>query len=223
MPPKRKNASNQEVKQLISLMQKMVASSQPASSGRRRRKRASKKRPMSVGKASQPDGVISISRSELLKAIVLPKNTAEAKGHIDIVPGSFSFLANVANSFEQLRWDSLQFFYKPAVGTTYGGLVSFGVDWDFSSSDLSRDKISGFTPNQTCAAWQDTEKNPMVCPVGRLRNVPWYLPNSKTAGFELKGPGKLMYAVNGTSPTTDFTVGELWARYRVTMQGTNPS
>lgn len=220
--PRKSNKSNSaagEMQQLIQLLKK-VALTKSGSSQPKRRRRARKAR---TKPAASQEGQIVLTRTELLGTVSIKKTKDTAMGHFDLVPDSFTFLKGISKSFERVRWDKLHIFYKPAVGTTYGGLVSVGVDWDFAQTDVERSKISGFTPNQTCAAWADTESKPMVLPQSRLQSRLWYLPNG-SADWPDKGPGKLHWAATGTtSDKADTTVGEFWASYRVTMQGTNPA
>lgn len=115
----------------------------------------------------------------------------------------------------------MRFYYKPAVGTTYGGLVALGMDWDFQGVDVERSKISAFTPSQTMAAWADTESRAMVLPSDKLMSRNWYTPRSDA--WQDRGPGKLHWAVEGTAETGGKTLGEIWVDYTVVMEGTNPS
>lgn len=168
------------------------------------------------------DGVITLSRTELVQTLKLSKGQSQATGSVDIIPSTFSFLKNLSQSFDRLQWVNLLVYWKPAVGTTYGGLVTYGMDWDFATNDVNREKISGFTPSMTMAVWTDTERKPMVLPTSRLQSREWYLPNAAVQDID-KGPGKLHYAASGTVSQNDTTLGELWVRYTVRMQGTNPA
>nr|QHA33889.1 putative coat protein [Atrato Sobemo-like virus 2] len=186
---------------------------------RRRRRRASRGVPrVRPGCVSGP-GEIVMARTELLTTVKLAASSATANGSVDIVPSSFSFMKNLFSSFERIRWDSLHFYWKPAVGTVYGGLFSMGVDWDLSSQATTREAISGYTPNASMACFADSQKTPMVLPPSRLQSRLWYTPNQgdKTD----KGPCSLVWAVSGTEGPTAATLGEIWATYTVVMSGTH--
>lgn len=157
----------------------------------------------------------------MLGELTLPASAVDNMGHFDLLPSSFSFLKSLFKSFDRVKWHKLNLYYKPAVGTTYGGLVSLGMDWDFASRDVSRSTMSGFTPNASFAAWSDTEKSPMVLPANRLQSRAWYTPNN--GEYVDKGPGKIHWAVKGDSGATSKTFGEVWATYTVSLMGTNPS
>lgn len=221
---KRRQATQQsQMGQVLSLLQRMAVAgpSQP----KRRPRRRNNRRRNQVNQAApiQQDGTVSLSRTELIASLVLPGGNVSAKGHIDLVPSSFAFLKGLFKSFDRIRWLKLVVFYKPAVGTVYGGLVSVGMDWDFASDDVARTSLSGFTPNFTTAAWQDTQTRPMVLPPARMQSQNWYTPTSSDATWTQKGPGKLHWALDGTKDTAARTVGELWVSYSVQLMGTNPA
>lgn len=211
---------SQLVGMMQALMSRLPQTTQPASQKRAKRKR--KRRRAQTVSAAGGDGVIHLSRCELLETLSVSRNTRSATGHVDLVPSSLGFLKGVSKVFDRIRWNSLQVYYKPAVGTTFGGLVSVGMDWDFATSDVDREKISGFTPSMTMAAWKDTQNEPMILPANRLQSRQWYSPNG-TGDWVDKGPGKLHWAASTTTQASDMVVGELWVKYSVTMQGTNPS
>lgn len=220
---KKKKGGNNEVNQLLQGLKQLMLSTpagpRPGGSGTSKRKRRKKK---SAGRgAVSQDGTINLQRCELVASVVIPKTQSEASGIIDIVPGSFTFLKSLATSFDRLRWNTMHFYYKPAVGTVYGGLVTVGVDWDFASSASSRKTVASFTPSLTMAAWADTERAPMVLPVSRLQSRSWYVPSASVPID--KGPGRIHWAASGTVSNSDTTLGEIWVRYSVTMQGTNPA
>lgn len=164
------------------------------------------------------DGRITITKSEIVDAIKLKAGESESVGHFNILPASFPFLSKMGAVFERIKWLSVQFWYKPAVGMTEGGIVTVGVDWDWSATDPARVKIAGYTPSQSFSVWTDTQAKPLVLPPGRIQGRAWYTP--ATGDAVDKGPGKLCYGVTGSKPTSDKVYGELWVRYTVTMEGT---
>lgn len=211
----KQRAQGASVGQMTNLLQKLaVAPAKP------KRKRNRKRNP-TAGTSAQ--GIITLSRRELVGEISLATDSPKAQGHWDLVPNSFGFLKNLAQCFDRIKWLKLNIFYKPAVGTVYGGLIAVGMDWDFGSADVERSKIAGFTPNFTCAAWADTENRPMVLPKNRLQSREWYTPNSVSSEWVDRGPGKLHWAASGASEKGGRVLGEIWVDYSVQMMGTNPA
>nr|AYP67543.1 hypothetical protein [Blue fish point virus] len=215
MAGKRRNQRAGDMQQLLSLMQKLVVATPPAQTRKRRKRKRNNKAPPRTSE----EGSITISRTEMLTELKALKASA-ATGHVDLTPDSFSFLKGLAKSFDHVKWVKLNIFYKPAVGTSFGGLVSFGIDWDWSTpAGADRKKISALTPNVSFAAWSDTQAKPLALPVSKLQAMPWYSPTATS--WPLKGPGKLHWSA--AAVTEDRVVGELWASYTVKMTGTNPS
>lgn len=224
MPRKSKKAStsNGEVQMLISALTRLMQS-KPASPQQPSRKRRNKKKTRAAKSGVSSEGTITLSRTELLTTLKLAKSSSTVSGNVDILPSSFPFLKGVSKSFDRIRWNSIRLYYKPAVGTTYGGLVSFGMDWDWATNTTDRATVNSLTPNFSCAAWHDSESRPMVLPPNRLQSRAWYTPNGD-ANWVDKGPGRIRYAADGTSDTSkDVTLGEIWIKYSCTMQGTNPA
>lgn len=212
---KTKSGASNDMQKLLSLLTKASVSGPPAVTKKRR------KRKKATSAVSQMDGVIRLSRSELLRSVTISKGNTSSSDHVDILPSEFPFLKGIATSFDRLRWEKLEFFYKPAVGTVFGGLVTVGFDWDFNSSDLDRTKISALTPTFTVPAWADSESKPMRLPPNRLQSRDWYTPNYANATYNDRGPGKIHIATTVTAQTADTILGEVWCRYSVVMQGTN--
>lgn len=222
MPNKRKRqqkAAQPNVDQMVAAFRKMVTSgaSTSASAAPRRRKKRKSRSSNSIGE----QGTVTLQRRELLGTVKVASNATSATGHFDILPDSFSLLKTIAASFDRIQWKRLNVYYKPAVGSTVGGLVTVGMDWDWSTSDnVNRAKISGLTPSFTCAVWQDNESKPMVLPSQRLMSRLWYTP--KIGEYVDKGPGKLHWAADIEAFKAEKVFGELWVDYSVIMQGTNP-
>lgn len=204
--------------ELLALMRKFTMAAPAA--GPPKKKRRKRKKPNSGLMAMSSQGQISLARRELLGTVSLGKSSASATGHFDLIPDTLAFLKGVFKNFDRVKWLKLNVYYKPAVGTTYGGMVAVGMDWDFKSEDVGRSKISAFTPSQTFAAWADTESKALVLPRDKLMSRTWYIPASES--WSDKGPGKLHWAAEGTADSGGKTLGEFWIDYSVVMDGTNP-
>lgn len=220
----KKGKGNAQMNQLVQQLRALVVARPPKakSKGKRKRRRARGGGIMPSPSIVGEEGAVRLSRCEILSTVVLPKSAALAVGHVDLVPDNFAFLKSLFRSFDRIRWESMVFYYKPAVGTVWGGLITFGMDWDFASSDVRREQLSAFSPSMTCAAWADSESKPMVLAPSRLMSRAWYLPSGKGDMVD-KGPGKMHWALTGTVSQNDVTVGELWCRYTCVLQGTNPA
>jgi hypothetical protein len=96
-----------------------------------------------------------------------------------------------------------------------------GVDWDYKSKPTMRKQLAGFTPTATAAAWEDTEKNPMVLPRGSLQSRTYYSTSGPKADYVNQGPGLLHWGVSGKQDPAIVTISEIWAEYTVTLSGTN--
>lgn len=219
--PRNKNKNNKsksvaaKVDSLTSAVNRMALATPTAPKPRRRRRRAAGSRNSTTTSA----GDIVISRRELFLTIKTAANSTAAHGNEYICPGKFSFLKSLDACFERFKFLKCHFYYKPAVGTTYGGLISFGVDWDRSPpSTVDRKVVSGYTPNRSLALWNDSERNPMVLPPSRLQSRNWYVTGS-AAGLD-NGPGSLVWAIDATSAASAITVGEIWVDYTVHFSGT---
>lgn len=241
--------SNRQLKELVAELNRLVVKQTGNTSGlpmrgrRRRRRRRATTTPGTTGapvtnsmgggsggpgrgrkRRSSPgcnlkDGEIRLRRKELLDTVKIPASRSSVKGHIDIIPSSFSFLKTLDAAFERHQWRALKFWWKPAVGTTFGGLFSSGIDWDFAgTADVERKKIVAHTPSSTHSVWQDTEATPLVLPKDRLQSRLWYLPDASE--YVDKGPGRLQYAADTATQTVETTIGEIWVGYDVILSGT---
>lgn len=161
-----------------------------------------------------------------MATVTIAANKSASSGHVNIIPDEMGFLASLFKSFDRVRWGKCHFYYKPAVGTTYGGLITIGVDWDFASTAETREKVATLTPAASFAAWADTEGKPMILPANRLQSRAWYTPRSTsgaTMDWRDRGPAKVFWAASGSTATAAQTLGELWCEYTATLSGTNPA
>lgn len=163
---------------------------------------------------AQEDGSMTVSREELLVAVT--GNGTEVSGSIDLKPDSFSWLKNVANSFERITWHQCQIYWKPAVGTSVNGLVVYGVDWNSKTpATLTRAIIQAMTPVCDHPLWQDNRGRPLILPVSKLMTRKEYSLQSDVKPDSQ--PAILSYHV---ASSDKMFLGEIWIKYRVTMFGT---
>lgn len=218
MTRRKKKGQSGSVSQLVDALNRAVANLEVSAPRKKKPKRRKRK-----GKGLEPsEGSVRIVRTEFLATIKVASGASTASGHVDLVPDSFSYLANLAKSFEKSCWNDVEIFYKPAVGTTVGGLLTVGMDWDFVGEDVARNKLTGYTPNFTTAVWGDSQNRAMRLPRDKLQNLKWYLHNSKVNTYQLRGPGKIHWAVDASIASTAVTLGELHIRYSITLAGSSP-
>lgn len=151
-------------------------------------------------------GVLNFSRTELLGEL------AKASGTFDLCPNSFPFLKGLASSFELYRWTRLVLVYKPAVGTTVAGALTFGVDWSNAGTATTRQKVAALTPMMDLPVWQTGR---LVLPSSRLQTRREYILASSDVND--KQPGKVCWA---SSCKEEAPIGDIWVEYSVQMFGT---
>lgn len=220
MPANKKNKKSSDMQQVLAALRALALPSTSRTSGRKVRKSKRKRG------SSNPtvDGEITMSRSEMVATIYLEADQTKASGYLDLDPTNFSFLKTVGKAFNRSRWTNVRIYYKPAVGTTWGGLVSMGVNLDSDQSIVvTRAVVVAMTPSCTNAAWMDTESKPLTLNGSQLRTRDWYFHNDTSLKNVDRGPGVLYWALDGTSSKSKTTVGEIWIHYSITMQGTEAS
>lgn len=232
-----------DMRQAVALLTKAISnmSTAQASPRRRRRRRARNKavptpalpQPRPQRRRNRKRGGVANYNSDLSAGLIRLQRmemaievSTDASGKIatsvDVIPSAFSFLATLSKSFERSKWHSVSFCWKPLVGGLVGGLVTFGVDWDFKGSTPDVNKASSFTPNSTWAIREDCENNPLVLPSSRLQSRTWYMHNASDADYVDRGPAKVW--ILGSAPDQKgVKVGQVWVTYDLTMSGTCPA
>lgn len=106
------------------------------------------------------------------------------------------------------------------MGTTYGGLIAYGADWNFSieKTKVNRLIATSLTPNSTHAVWADSQPRPLRLPSSLLNSRKFYSHNG-SAGIDA-GPARIVWSATGTKKSEDTTLGEIWCDYKVTLSGT---
>nr|QXN75441.1 MAG: hypothetical protein [Grapevine-associated sobemo-like virus 1] len=228
MPRKKKTRPAAETGQLVALFSKLLSGHSTSNNpGPQRPKKKRRRKRQSRGMAGPSgEGSMTLSRRELVASVKAGdpnRNGGDGMGHIDLLPNSFSFLRGIAGNFDRVKWMRISIYFKPAVGSTIGGLVTVGVDWDFAGNNLTRQNVSALTPCFTIQVSHDGEGRPLNLPANKLQSRAWYTPYAeRTVPLVDKGPGRVHWAVTSSQPK-DTVLGELWVHYSVTMQGTNPS
>lgn len=193
----------------------------PVANGGRKRRRRRNRAAVAPMQADLSAGVIRLQRRERVK-VVKATDKAEISDSFDVVPSSFAFLSTLSKSFERSVWHRVSFCWKPLVGGLVGGLVTFGVDWDFAGSVPDRTKVSSYTPNSTWAVREDCENNPLILPASRLMSRQYYMHNSAGDAID-KGPCKIWVVGGVQNDQAKLEIGEIWVSYDITMSGTMPA
>lgn len=182
-------------------------------------RRARKGRKRASQSATPTTGDIRIRRAEMVLDLKVAANAATAAGQFTLGPSAFTFLQNLYGSFERYRWHSLAVYYKPAVGTTTNGLVSYGVDYTAAKTGLTRTQISALTPNASHAVWCDSTTKPLVVPRNMLMSREWYVDAGDGDKVD-KATGNLCWALTTTATKAEQHIGEIWVTYDVELAGT---
>lgn len=184
------------------------SSMQPRAAPRRRRRRARNNQRIPT------EGSMTLTKDEIAIS-VKADGQGKASGYIDLVPKSFPLLNNVYKAFERVKWERLHFYWRPAVGTTEGGLLTYGIDWDWSDPVSDRVKVASYTPSCSHAIWSDRSPA-MIVPASKLQSRAWYTPS---VGDNVdKGPGRLVYSAVGPA---NKDLGEIWVSYTLLLAGTH--
>lgn len=187
----------------------VVPVARPRASARPRRRG-----PRAGGSAVGLDAVVRFSRRELVMSITDSKPVTIGL-HKNKLPG----FAKLAGIYERVQWHSCKFWWVPMVGTTQSGAVTYGVDWDGSTSyETTRQQIALLTPSASHAVWCDTSNEPLILPASRLSSRPWYITQ---VGYT---PGDMDVAPAFLVVKSDFASGggEIWVEYSVTFSGIMP-
>lgn len=214
MPKGKNNVSNVE-RQLQALTDRVAAMQVKA------KKPKSKSKKKSNSSMSVNAGIGSSRIKRRYPVMTVKAETASNKGNgsvsIDASEGLFG-LDKLGAVFERSKWYAAKFWYKPAVGSTVGGMVSVGIDWDLASAATDRAGVSHYSPSFTCAVSADCEARPMVLPAAKLMSRNWLCHNDKTATPN-SSVGSLVWAVEGDSADKGKVYGEIWVEYDVLFDG----
>lgn len=125
-------------------------------------------------------------------------------------------LLALAQSFETVRWDYIQVEYVPEVGSTVGGAVSVGVDWDLAGAEpTTHASVTTRSPNFLTPCWQ---RMSMRIDTAAMTNRRWFKNVATTDPFE-SAPFNLVVWVSGDA-TKPIALGSLVLKYKVEFAGT---
>lgn len=174
-------------------------------------------------------GRVTLSRCELYSQATVLKNTSSLLAEVPIFPPAaqtanvFPFLQNLARVYTRLRWEKMVFEWRPAVGTTTNGIITYGVRLmdDATAPPTSRIQISALSPVNDHPVWQSSD---MVVPTELLQSRKWYAIQRTGTGATNPdlvdlAPGSLQFGLSVDNSADDRMFGEFWICYRVTLDG----
>jgi len=154
--------------------------------------------------------------------VLVKDKTTSVKG-IMLNPANTDWIIRrLALCYEHSKWHSLAIWYKPAVGSTVNGLVSFGVDYDDAIYPSTRQVVCGYTPSTTTAVWQDTESKKIRVSGAKLQSRAWFAHQLTGDKIPDKCPGTVVYGITADAPSVDKIYGELWIDADITFAGFQP-
>jgi hypothetical protein len=183
-------------------------------------------------------GKIVITRSELFMKFNVPAGTTGDYGvAATISPGAkplgggdnvFAFLYRLANCYTRLKWEYMCFEFRPAVGTTQSGIITYGIrymdDRTAPKAPTNRAEVQALYPVNDHPIWQGDclEVNKDL-----LMTRKWYATQPITGAAAADsidlGPGTFEACCSATIPasgTTGLFAGEFWVTYRCVLDGT---
>lgn len=206
---------------------------QVVTGGKRRRRRRGGG--PTVGTQIGNGGQITLTRSELFLQVVSvaePKAPSDANntlGAVAIAPGTgvMPFLWKLAQCYTRLKWNSLSFEWKPAVGTTTNGILTYGVRlMDDRKAGVppvpaTRAQVSSLYPVNDHAVWCAATlrvNNDLLMSRKWYATEPTGTPDSTFDNFDY-APGSLEYGLTHDADK-GVAYGEFWVTYSVTLDGT---
>lgn len=136
-----------------------------------------------------------------------------------------TYLYRLASCYTRLRWNRVRFEWKPAVGTSTNGIITYGArlmdDRARNAKPKSRQEVSALYPVNDHPVWQRAD---MTVSRNLLMSRTWY---AIAAGTDADGadridvaPGSLEVGLDVTSNDAEMVYGEFWIDYSVTLDGT---
>jgi hypothetical protein len=185
--------------------------------GRRRNRR----RGQGIGTSIGNGGRIVLTRDELLVQVVTTANKTESIFHQLLKPsaGLMPFLFRLGSCYQRIKWRSLSVTWRPAVGTSTNGLITYAIAYN-NQEIKDRIGVTSLTPVNDHPVWQSGQSTPLVVPSNMLMTRTWYQLNGSSDSFD-QAVGTFYCALTHDSATAAESRGEFWIRYTVEMEGTN--
>lgn len=183
-----------------------------------RRRRRARRSGAAANGPSNSGGEIALSMTELLGIVKLDAGKTEQGFTFPMTPGKMasssgaSHLRALSKIYERIMWNSVRFEYVGAVGTTAGGVVVLGYDYDSepTPTDLTLQKVVGYSPNTQTSVW---DKAMLTVNVAKFSEQRW-MSTQSTSTADI---GSLVCYATGA--TAGATLGYMRVSYAVRLAG----
>lgn len=190
---------------------------EPAKNGKKKTKKRKSKG------ASAFDGMIegrmTVRKRVVLFSVVSKANAAENTGSFNLALPDIGAIKTLQKVFERSKWLSCSIWYEGLVGSTVGGAVSIGMDWDSLQIPSKRLDVTRYSPSFTTPVWQSTDRSKMVLPKSRLMTRDWYYHNMQGVSERDSIPGTVAWGITAEASATVKTYGEVWADIVLELDG----
>lgn len=156
-----------------------------------------------------------LEKSELLGTVAVPAGKSKANDKLSLQCPDLPFLSKLSACYERVKWLSAAVTYRPGCSMTQAGLITMGMDWNWSATATERKNIACYSPNVSSAVWKESS---FTLPSSRLQSRLYYSTEAKDSADA--GPGILVWAVDSVGGNSGVTCGEIWIRYKVLLSGT---
>lgn len=166
-----------------------------------------------MGGVGSSQAVVKLTSEEILCTLQAATDTFSKV--VSIRPGgegnSAAHISALAKIYERMQWHSVQIHYVSSVGTTVGGSVAIGIDWDADKANLTLANVAAMTPSRQFPAHSAAT---LTIPAAALSSQRWYSTENDT---EAPHPRVCIYAAGGDLANKGF--GYLRISYSVSFAG----
>lgn len=229
MPKKQKSKLKEEVADLAKQLQHLNL--QPGKNAARNRRRRQKRKARKTGGGFQTaagqgplsvigsGGEITIEHHEIMSTLVAKPDKKEIISTFVLLPGrtGCKILDTLSESFDRYRVDSVSFEWRTFCGMTQSGAVCLAVDFDPTDTNTKTyAEVCSFSPNVRGAVY-----NNLILPVRSdlLMRQKWLF--TRPGSGQITGDQAAIALVVAVKfpAALDQDMGEVWMKYRITMQG----
>lgn len=163
-----------------------------------------------------------LRRDEMILSVATEASKTETVFSRVLKPSSdcMPFLFRLAACYQRIKWRSMSITWRPAVGTSTNGLITYGIAYN-NQSITSRNGITSLSPVNDHPIWQSGSSTPLVVPSNMLMTRKWYELNTNTKDPYDQAVGTFHVGLTHDSKGAAEPRGEFWIRYTIEMEGTN--
>lgn len=218
---------SKEMKKLERSLKDLSVSRRPRSRSRKRSRsrRPSRSRSRGPGNVNRPPpnmtlsaGEICVSMSELLFTLTNGTTVGLSKS-ISMRPGgannSAGHLAALAKIYKRYKYTRLELEYTGCVGTTVGGIIAMGYEYDkptLPSGGWTWAQVTANSPNKQVALFKSCR---IKIPIAKMNPQRWF----ETDGSTEAHPGALLIKTDGGEANQ--SVGYVRVHYTIHFAGPN--